>query len=666
MALSFEQFSGDGINRQFPIDFGYLSRDHISVTVDGVAVAFTFLNNGLVQTAVAPAVGTVVEVRRSTPRETPLTDFVDGSTLTEADLDTATLQTFYLAQEAYDIAGGTLGIQPDGSYSANNRRIGTVADPTGPQDVVNKRYFEGTFLPQQTSLLNQTTAQKEAAVAARTGSETALAAALVARDLALQYRDAAQGHRNAAETAKNDAYSYRTQAYDYYTYAYAAQQAAEAFKNAADASRATAATHDNNAYLHKEAAKAWAEKTDGPVETGKYSAKAWANDAQQYRNTTLTYRNDAETFKNQAAASAAAAATWDPSSYIPKSGGIYLGPLGTMATGANWSWLSTDAGPDGNAIVAFKTSGVDRWQIARNGPDANLFIHRYNAAGTYLDSPFYMAATSGQMVLAVRPTWGATPWDSTNLVSPWHAGNLKPAAKNLLINGCFRINQRGATGGVFAGGYGWDRWYCSNGTNMTVSASQVVTLNGTMIQHIEEPGIAGQVVTVSVEDPSANITVHVGTYDSATMVSGVITAGSGRRGVTLTVPTQATTHVQCKVVTTAATTFKKVQFEMGSVANTFEWRFRGTEAALCQRYYAAGASYHIFGAVNATFGDTYRTQFPVSMRTVPTVGYSYYSTSSLQSYAIYLTATDHFDLFNIASTSTNITAAFTWTANAEL
>lgn len=348
MALSFEQFSGDGTNRQFPIDFGYLSRDHISVTVEGVAVAFTFLSNGLVQTAVAPAAGTVVEVRRTTPRVTPLTDFVDGSTLTEADLDTATLQTFYLAQEAYDIAGGTLGIQPDGSYSANNRRIGTVADPVGPQDVVNKRYFEATFLPQQQALLTQTTAQKEAAVAARTGSETALAAALAARDLALQYRDAAQGHRNAAETAKNDAYTYRTQAYDYYALAYASEQTTAGYRTAAQTAKAGAEQHEANAWTHRQAAFAWAEKTDGAVETGKYSAKAWANDAQQYRNTTLTYRNDAETFKNQAAASAAAAAMFDPSSYYTKTAGDARYP---KLIGAN----AFDTRPTFNGATPFDT-----------------------------------------------------------------------------------------------------------------------------------------------------------------------------------------------------------------------------------------------------------------------------------------------------------------------
>lgn len=437
MALSFEQFSGDGINRQFPIDFGYLSRDHISVTVDGVAVAFTFLNNGLVQTAVAPAAGTVVEVRRSTPRETPLTDFVDGSTLTEADLDTATLQTFYLAQEAYDIAGGTLGIQPDGSYSANNRRIGTVADPTGPQDVVNKRYFEATFLPQQTNLLNLTTAQKEAAVAARLGSETALAAALAARDLALQHRDNAKAWYDGAVAAKDAAYGFQQGAYTHYSNAYGAYTSADAARVAAQAARDVALQHrdasytaEANAYAARDKAQAWAEKTDSAVEPGKYSAKAWANDAQIYRNTTLTYRNDAETFKNQAAASAAAAALFDPSSYVTKAGGTYNGNLTIRGT---WPSLSLDktASGSGTQIVG-STNGSLRWCI-RPGDDvaedgagggSDFSILRFGDNGAWIDAPMRISRKTGIMSLLGRPSWGATPWDSVNLPSPWNAANL--------------------------------------------------------------------------------------------------------------------------------------------------------------------------------------------------------------------------------------------------
>jgi hypothetical protein len=282
MALSFEQYQGDGTNRQFATPAtGFLSRDHISVSVDGEAVAFTFLTDGMIQTAVAPAAGTVVEVRRSTPRTEPLTDFVDGSTLTESDLDTATLQTFFLAQEAYDIAGGTLGIQPDGSYSANNRRIGTVADPVGPQDVVNKRYFDGVFLPTMLSYLQQSTAARDTTLTAR---DTATAAA----GFAQQYRDTTKGYRDevAAWNANVNAKS----------------------------------TNVDTKSANVDAKSANVDTKAATVDT---QAAQVATD----RAATQGFRNESEGFKNAAAASAAAAAIFDPSSYVVKTGGEYTGPI---------------------------------------------------------------------------------------------------------------------------------------------------------------------------------------------------------------------------------------------------------------------------------------------------------------------------------------------------
>lgn len=207
----------------------------------------------------------------------------------------------------------------------------------------------------------------------------------------------------------------------------------------------------------------------------------------------------------------------------------------------------------------------------------------------------------------------------------WHAGNFSRFGKNYLINGCFRINQRGASGGTGTGAYWWDRWAPASGTAFTVSASNVVTMNGSVMQPIEDPGLAGEVVTVSVQDPSVNITVAITDYANGNSVSGVITAGSGRRGVTLTVSPAATSHIKVTLTTASSGTFKNVQLEKGAVASEFEWRFRGAEAALCQRYYSAGNAYHIFGVEAATYGQTYRVPFPTSMRTVPTVGYNYTS-----------------------------------------
>jgi hypothetical protein len=103
---------------------------------------------------------------------------------------------------------------------------------------------------------------------------------------------------------------------------------------------------------------------------------------------------------------------------------------------------------------------------------------------------------------------------------------------NLLINPECRLNQRVFAGGALAAGaYGFDRWKAgAGGCTLTRAADGTLTLDGTLVQVIEAPGLAGQTVSLSVEDPSGAIAVDVAG------ASGTISAGPGRRSVTLAVP----------------------------------------------------------------------------------------------------------------------------------
>jgi hypothetical protein len=176
MALSYAQYVGDGVTTTFSVPFEYISRAHVSLLVDGDEVAFSWLSSTSVQAAVAPVVGSVVEVRRTTPRDTLLVNFVDGSVLVETDLDLSALQVFYLAQEAFDAGSATMSITADGSYSAGFRRITQVDDPVDPQDAVTYAWIVSTTNP----IVTATTA---------------------ARDAAQGYANDALGYRNAAQAA---------------------------------------------------------------------------------------------------------------------------------------------------------------------------------------------------------------------------------------------------------------------------------------------------------------------------------------------------------------------------------------------------------------------------------------------------------------------------------
>tara|TARA_R100001530_G_scaffold3820_4_gene5498 strand:+ start:2538 stop:3503 length:966 start_codon:yes stop_codon:yes gene_type:complete len=96
-------YTADGTTQTFAITFPFISRTHISVTVAGVSATFSFNNDSQI-TISSPTVvnGNQVIIKRSTSDTIRLVDYVDGSNLTEADLDLDSKQAFYMAQEALD------------------------------------------------------------------------------------------------------------------------------------------------------------------------------------------------------------------------------------------------------------------------------------------------------------------------------------------------------------------------------------------------------------------------------------------------------------------------------------------------------------------------------------------------------------------------------------
>jgi hypothetical protein len=145
MALSSGSFLGDGINKTFNVNFPYLSKTHVHVYVNGVeTTAFTWPTDSTVTLTVAPANGATVLIKRITPTD-PLVNFVDGSTLTEELLDTASLQSIYLSVEVTTDLETALKIDDDNKYEAGGRVIKNVANPTSLQEVVTVAYGNATY-----------------------------------------------------------------------------------------------------------------------------------------------------------------------------------------------------------------------------------------------------------------------------------------------------------------------------------------------------------------------------------------------------------------------------------------------------------------------------------------------------------------------------------------
>ncbi|HFF5960588.1 TPA: hypothetical protein ACGCF7_000420 [Stenotrophomonas maltophilia] len=186
---------------------------------------------------------------------------------------------------------------------------------------------------------------------------------------------------------------------------------------------------------------------------------------------------------------------------------------------------------------------------------------------------------------------------------------------NMLINCGVPINQRGFAGGALAAGsYGYDRWKAgAGGCNVTINASTGVFTHtsGPLQQIVESPLMAwGQPLTISVENPSGSIAVSVGG------TTATITAGSGRRGVTVTPSGSGNMTVQ---LTGTGVTYSRPQLERGSAATAFECRPAAIEWALCRRYLRTGKlALRGNGSSNAGAG----TWVQADMRSAPAVTFS--------------------------------------------
>ena len=168
---------------------------------------------------------------------------------------------------------------------------------------------------------------------------------------------------------------------------------------------------------------------------------------------------------------------------------------------------------------------------------------------------------------------------SSDQIAPTYVAGL--LGRNMLINCDMQINQRGFGGGALgAGVYGYDRWKAgTGGCNVSVNSAGVVThTSGPLVQIVESPsGVYGANVTFSVQDPSGAVNVSVGG------VSGSITAGSGRRSVTLAIPSgSGNLTVQ---ITATGVTYSRPQLERGDAAAGSDFRPQALELMLCQRYY---------------------------------------------------------------------------------
>lgn len=104
MAYSPTTYTGDGAQTDFTVSWDYIQDSHINVYLDNVlqtiTTHYTIPSTGIIRFATAPYNGAVVEIRRNTPANPLLVEWNDGAVILASDLNKATKQAIYAAEEA--------------------------------------------------------------------------------------------------------------------------------------------------------------------------------------------------------------------------------------------------------------------------------------------------------------------------------------------------------------------------------------------------------------------------------------------------------------------------------------------------------------------------------------------------------------------------------------
>ncbi|BCS94882.1 hypothetical protein DSLASN_05140 [Desulfoluna limicola] len=265
--------------------------------------------------------------------------------------------------------------------------------------------------------------------------------------------------------------------------------------------------------------------------------------------------------------------------------------------------------------------------------------------------------------------------------------NLTPFSgmKNLIINGCMRVWQRGETFTGTAGQYGSvDRWklagtgYLNRSTDAPIGAKYSIDTDVGIKQVVEDPALGGQTVTLSAwVKTSDTITLQIGSSEKEH-------SGSGEwERVSYTAPAPAG-DISIMIVGTCK--LSMVQLECGRVATEFDLRHIAHEFAMCQRYYEHSYTYGVSPGTASSKGSIYEpavrndsiltpgTLFAVEKRTIPTC--NVYSTvtgavgtienNGDKAGSAVDQGTSGIRYFRIESGIGTSSARFHWTADAEL
>lgn len=308
MASTIAFYTGDGATTDFTVPFDYLAKKFVRVSL-GVTILkggdygdtskdYYFLDKTKVRLKVPPQVGEVLTIRRYTSATDRVVSFKDASVLKATDLDVSAVQTIHIAEEARDIINDALIKDKEGNWDAKGNRIVNVGDAVSDGDLkLYKEDAKGAYQSRveaekaRDRAVEAETNAKESEAKAKESetnskmSETVAKASAGTAVSAAKHADAVkvENERLLGETEKSEANAKGSANTATAQATVSTQKANEAMGYARDAkvSEDNAMASEVAAEGSAELAKQWATKLGATVDDVDYSAKHYANKANE-------------------------------------------------------------------------------------------------------------------------------------------------------------------------------------------------------------------------------------------------------------------------------------------------------------------------------------------------------------------------------------------------